>query len=59
MNKAKAIEMACSLLLDKAFEVSENYRMEKPARGFEREFYDSMAAVEELKRIAVEGGCVI
>ena len=42
--------------LDKVFETSENYKMEKPMRGFEGEFAESMAAMKVLEGM-MEGGC--
>lgn len=55
MTKEKALKMACELLLDKVFETSENYKMEKPMRGFEGEFAEFMAAMKVLEGM-MEGG---
>ncbi len=49
MTKEKAIRMALSLVLDRAFEASENYGLERAARGFEREFAEAMACADILK----------
>jgi len=52
MTTKKALEIACELLMDKVFETSENYKMEKPERGFEREFAAAKDALSVLKGLA-------
>lgn len=52
MTTEKALKMACELLLDKIFETSENYKMEKPERGFEGEFAAAKAALSVLEGLA-------
>ena len=55
MTKDKALKMAYELLEEKAYQVSEDYKMEKPLRGYEVEFAESMAAMKELEKM-MEGG---
>lgn len=55
MTKGKALKMAYELLEEKAYQVSEDYKMEKPLRGYEGEFAESMAAMKELEKM-MEGG---
>lgn len=55
MTKDKALKMAYELLEEKAYQVSEDYKMEKPLRGYEGEFAESMAAMKELEKM-MEGG---
>lgn len=47
--------MAYELLEEKAYQVSEDYKMEKPLRGYEGEFAESMATMKELEKM-MEGG---
>ena len=56
MTKEKALEMAYELLEEKAYQTSENYRMEKAIKGFEGEFAESMAAMKVLEEMMMEGG---
>ena len=55
MTKEKAIRMALSLVLDRAFETSENYGLERAAKGFEREFAEAMACADVLRTMVMEG----
>lgn len=55
MTKDKALKMAYELLEEKAYQVSEDYKMEKPLRGYEGELAESMAAMKELEKM-MEGG---
>ncbi len=55
MTKDKALKMAYELLEEKAYQVSEDYKMEKPLRGYEGEFAESMAVMKELEKM-MEGG---
>lgn len=58
MTKDKALKMAYELLEEKAYQVSEDYKMEKPLRGYEGEFSESMAAMKVLEEMLMEGACV-
>ena len=55
LTKDKALKMAYELLEEKTYQVSEDYKMEKPLRGYEGEFAESMAAMKELEKM-MEGG---
>lgn len=57
MTKEKAIRLAVDMLLERAFQTSENYNMEKAARGFEREFAEAREAAEVLEGLVAPGRC--